>query len=85
MEDVLRAKMNEEGRLVIPAGYRKQLGLKPGQDLMLRMTHDGLLITTYAQALRRFQDEVASLVPPGTSMVDEFLAERRAEAAREGG
>ena len=36
-----------------------------------------------ARALRRAQEIVAKYVPEGRSLVDELIAERRAEAARE--
>lgn len=85
MEDVYKAKINEEGRLVIPAAYRKQYGLGTGQEVMLRVTQDGLLITTFDKALQRFQDDVAALVASNVSLVDELIADRRKEAATERG
>jgi AbrB family looped-hinge helix DNA binding protein len=83
MQEVFRAKLNNEGRLVIPAVYRRQLGLKSGQEVMVKLTHDGLLITTFDRALKGFQDDVASLVSEGTSLVDELLTERQSEASKE--
>lgn len=85
MNEVYRAKLNDEGRLVVPAVCRKQLGLHAGQEVLLKMTDDGILITTFDQALKKFQDEVRSLVGPDVSLVDELIAERRAEAAKEAG
>ena len=46
--------------MIIPAACRKQYGLETGQEVVLRVTHEGLLITTYDQALQRFQDDVAA-------------------------
>lgn len=83
MNEVHRAKLNDEGRLVIPADLRKSLGLRPGQEVLLRRTATGLELTTYEMAVKQFQDRVAKLVPPGVSLVDELIEERRAEAARE--
>ncbi len=85
MEEVFRAKMNSDGRLMIPTPCRRRVGLQPGQEVMLKVTHDGLLITTFDQALERFQDEVKSLVGPTASIVDEMIAERRIEGAKEAG
>ncbi len=42
-----------------------------------------MLLTSYDQALDQFQDEVTKLVGPGVSLVDEVIADRRAEAAQE--
>ena len=85
MEEVYRGKINEEGRLVIPAAYRKQYGLANGQEVVLRATKEGLLISTFDQALQRFQDDVAALAGPNVSLVDELIADRRKEAATDGG
>ncbi len=38
---------------------------------------------TPRQAIKRAQDMVRRYVPEGVSLVDELIAERRAEAARE--
>jgi AbrB family looped-hinge helix DNA binding protein len=84
MQEVLSATLNNEGRLVIPAVYRKELGLKSGQKVMVKLTQEGLLITTFDRALKGFQDDVASLAGSGqTSLVQELLAERQIEASKE--
>jgi AbrB family looped-hinge helix DNA binding protein len=85
MNELYHAKLNIEGRLVIPADCRKQVGLQPGEEVWLRVTPDGLLLTSYERALDTFQDEVSKLVGPGVSLVDELIAERRTEAAKENG
>ena len=85
MAETYRAKLNDEGRLVIPASCRKHLGLQPGQEVLLKMTKEGLLLTTFDQALNQFQDEVAGLVGPGARLADEVIAERRQEAAKDVG
>jgi AbrB family looped-hinge helix DNA binding protein len=85
MNEVFHAKLNDEGRLVIPAVCRRQIGLQPGQEVIIKVTSDGLLLTSYEQDLNQFQDEVAKLVGPGVSLVDEVINERRAEAAKEAG
>lgn len=85
MPESYRAKLNDEGRLVIPASCRKHLGLQPGQEVLLKLTKDGLLLTTFDQALKQFQDEVVGLTGPGISLSKETIAERRAEAAGEDG
>lgn len=83
MNEVHRAKLNDEGRLVIPADLRKSLGLLPGQEVLLRRTDTGLELTTYEMAVRQFQDRVAKLVPPGVSLADQLIEDRRADAGRE--
>ena len=85
MNEVFHARMSNEGRIAIPTVCRKQIGLQPGQEVIIKVTPEGLLLTSYDQALDQFQDEVAKLVGPGVSLVDEVIADRRAEAPKEAG
>ncbi len=76
-----RMRVNENGRVVIPASFRKRLGIRVGDDLFLRIEGDDLRITTLKRNIERAQRLVRKHVKPGTSLVDELIAERR-EAAR---
>jgi AbrB family looped-hinge helix DNA binding protein len=78
-----RLKMNENGRVVIPASFRKALGIRPGDELVLRMEDEELRITTMKRRIEHAQRLVRKYVKPGTSLVDELIAERREAARRE--
>jgi AbrB family looped-hinge helix DNA binding protein len=73
----------EGGRIVIPAKYRRALGLEVGDEVILRLEAGGLRVTSLAQAIRQAQDSVRRYVPAGRSLVAELLAERRREARSE--
>lgn len=77
-----RARVNENGRVVIPASFRKALGIKTGDEVVLRLENDELRITTLRRRLEQARRLVRKHVKPGTSLVDELIAERR-EAARD--
>ena len=81
MEAEARTRVNENGRLVIPASFRKALGINPGDEVVLRLEDDELRITTLKHRIARAQRLVRKYVKPGVSLVDELIAERR-EAAR---
>jgi len=83
VNEVYHAKLNNEGRLVIPAVCRRQIGLQTGKEVLLKITPDGLLLYTQEQSLKRLQDWVAKGVGPGVSLVHVLIAERRVEATRE--
>jgi AbrB family looped-hinge helix DNA binding protein len=83
MDGETRARVNENGRVVIPASYRKALGIKAGDEVFLRMEDDELRITTMKRKIERAQRLVRKYVKPGTSLVDELIAERREAAKRE--
>ena len=83
MDGETRIRVNENGRVVIPAPYRKALGIKPGDEVILRMEDDELRITTMQRRIERAQRRVRQYVKPGVSLVDELIAERREAAKRE--
>jgi AbrB family looped-hinge helix DNA binding protein len=76
-----KVRVNENGRIVIPAPFRKALRINPGDEVVLRIEDDELLITTVKGRIERAQRLVRQYVKPGTSLVNELIAERR-EAAR---
>ncbi|HET8824476.1 MAG TPA: AbrB/MazE/SpoVT family DNA-binding domain-containing protein [Terriglobales bacterium] len=81
MASEVRLKINENGRVVIPASFREALGIRAGDELVLRLENDELRITTMKQRLERARALVRKYVKPGRSLVDELISERR-EAAR---
>ena len=78
-----RVKVNENGRVVIPAAYRKALGVKAGDEVILRFEDDELRITTTKRRIERAQRLVRKYIKPGRSLVNELIAERRREAQNE--
>jgi AbrB family looped-hinge helix DNA binding protein len=78
-----RMRVNANGRVVIPASYREALGIKAGDEVILRMEDGELRITTMKQRLERAQQRVRQYVKPGVSLADELIAERREAARRE--
>ena len=83
MEGEVRLRLNENGRVVIPADFRKALGVKPGDEVILRMEDNELRITTLKRRIERAQRRARKYVKPGVSLVDELIAERREAAKRE--
>ena len=80
MQDTYRTKIGEEGRIVLPLDWRKAVHAKPGDEVVIQVSDDGLHISTAQQAIERFQKLVAQFVPPEVDLVDELIRERRAEA-----
>jgi AbrB family looped-hinge helix DNA binding protein len=77
----IRTKINENGRVVIPSAMREALGIRPGDELVLRLEDDELRITTLKRRIERAQNHVRRFAKPGVSLVDELLTMRR-EAGR---
>jgi AbrB family looped-hinge helix DNA binding protein len=83
MNTETRLRVNENGRVVIPAAFRKAMGINAGDEVVLRIEDDELRITTLKRRLERAQRRVRRYVEPGRSLADELIAERREAAKRE--
>jgi len=83
MDAETRTRVNENGRVVIPASFRKALGINAGDEVVLRIEDDELRITTLKRRLERARRHIRRYVKPGRSLVEELIAERRAAAKRE--
>jgi AbrB family looped-hinge helix DNA binding protein len=81
MQEV-RTRVNENGRVVIPASFRNALGIQVGDEVVLRIEDGQLRITTQQRRIERAQRRARRYLKPGTSLVDELLAQRRQAAAR---
>ena len=78
-----RARLDQQGRLVIPAAIRKQLDLYPGELVILKVIEGELRVSSVRAGIRRAQEIAAKYTQGRTGLVDEFIAERRREAERE--
>jgi AbrB family looped-hinge helix DNA binding protein len=83
MNGETRVRLNENGRVVIPAAFRKALGINAGDEVILRFEDDELRITTMKKRIERAQRHARKYVKPGVSLADELIAERREAAKRE--
>jgi AbrB family looped-hinge helix DNA binding protein len=78
-----KTRINQQGRIVIPAECRAAAGFKPGDELLVDVVGEGeLRLRTRRQALKAAQ-EIVARYSSGRDLVAELIAERRDEAARE--
>ncbi|MGB6690414.1 MAG: AbrB/MazE/SpoVT family DNA-binding domain-containing protein [Terracidiphilus sp.] len=79
-----KARLSPNGRIVIPATIRKELGVEPGDTILLEAEDGVLRIESVPTRVARIQRGFAHLVKPGGPFAsDELIAERREEARRE--
>jgi len=74
-------KLGDAGRLVIPAKYRKELGVSEGDRLVIRMMEGRLEIMTPQQAVETARGIIRKYIPKGRKLSDELITERRKEAS----
>jgi AbrB family looped-hinge helix DNA binding protein len=79
----VRLRVNENGRVVLPAAFRKALNIRSGDQVLARLEDDEVRITTLKHRLEQAQRHVRQFVKPGRSLADELVAERREAAKHE--
>lgn len=79
----VRLKIGEAGRVVIPAEMRAAMMVKPGDVVTAEVIDGEFRIVSPRVAIRQAQELARKLIPPGVNLVDELIADRRAEARRE--
>src|SRR2546428_3385806 len=75
--------MGPRGRVVLPASMRRMLRLEPGDQLVVEVEDDHSVRLTPRRVLAERDRGVFADLKTAESLVDELIAERRAEAARE--
>jgi AbrB family looped-hinge helix DNA binding protein len=77
--------IGESGRIVLPASIRKEAGLKPGDRLTVNYENGEIRILSRKMALESIQADIIKHRGSLAGLLDEFLEERRQEAAHETG
>jgi bifunctional DNA-binding transcriptional regulator/antitoxin component of YhaV-PrlF toxin-antitoxin module len=76
-------KMAANGRLSIPAKQRKALGLENGGMVVSTLENGELRIRTVKAVLDELRERLAPYLRASGDTVDQFIADRHAEADRE--
>jgi AbrB family looped-hinge helix DNA binding protein len=71
------------GRVVIPANMRAELGWQGGKKLLARLVGGTVVLEPIDAAISRAQAMVRQYVPESVKLADELIAERRAAAKNE--
>jgi len=81
--DTERARLDPAGRIVLPARFRKSLGLKPGDPVTVTLESGTLRIRTARAALEDARALMRNRNPRRRSVVAELIGERRKAAVAE--
>ncbi len=83
LPDRLDLTLGPGGRVVIPAVFRKAMGVKEGGRLMARVVDGELRLLTPEMGIKRAQRIVRETIPPDADLIEDLIEERRWEAAKE--
>jgi bifunctional DNA-binding transcriptional regulator/antitoxin component of YhaV-PrlF toxin-antitoxin module len=67
-----------DGSLVLPKAVAEALGLAEGRRVFAEFKDGELSLVSFDAAFERARAIIRKFVPPGSNVVDEFIAERRA-------
>jgi AbrB family looped-hinge helix DNA binding protein len=80
MAKQVKMRVGQDGRIVIPFAFRKALDFKVGDEVLLLLQDDELLVTTRQRRIEHARERARRYLKEGRSLVNELLAERRAAA-----
>ena len=80
MSDTDVVSVGPKGRVVIPAGIRRRLGIEEGSELVALVEGEAVVLVPRSAIKTRLRSMFAATAG---SMRDQLIAERRAEAARD--
>lgn len=77
------ARINANGRIVIPAAIRRGMGLEAGDTVVMTLEGEVLRIESQRTKIRKIQEEFQKFARPGSPASHDLMTERRAEVRRE--
>lgn len=86
MQQEHRVRIGEGGRVIIPAPYRRAMGVQPGDELIIHMYDGELRLFSQAEALKRLRAAVkpahgkARESKASANRTDDFLAFRKKDS-----
>jgi len=76
----MQVNITANGRMSLPAGIRKRMGLEAGGAVLLEETDDGVVIRTVSQAVARAQAIAKKYASHPDASVEAFLTNRQTES-----
>ncbi|WP_366409689.1 AbrB/MazE/SpoVT family DNA-binding domain-containing protein [Novosphingobium sp. 17-62-19] len=76
-------KLGSRGRLLIPAAFRRALGLNEGDSVLFRIVDGELHVRPVREVLGRIQAHLGAYLSSETSLCGELIAERRQASENE--
>ena len=73
-------RLGTDGRVVVPAAFRRWLGLEPGDPLIVRLLENRIVIESRRAAVRAAQRMTRQRVPEGELLTERLFEMRRADS-----
>lgn len=82
-QEVWNCRIDSSGRIVLPKSVRTERNWNHGDQVALCRVGDEILLQRSDEMLAAMLSAFRAKIPDGVDLVEELIAERRAEAARE--
>lgn len=73
------SRINDNGRIVIPAEVRKHMGLNPGDTVVMTLEDGVLKVESQQSRLRQVQESLSKLISPSRRLSGELIEARKQE------
>lgn len=77
------SRINENGRIVIPAEIRREMGLNQGDAVVMTLEHGVLKIESHQVRVRQVQESLSKLIPPNRQLSGDLAQTREREVRQE--
>jgi AbrB family looped-hinge helix DNA binding protein len=74
-----RATIHESGRVLIPAVFRRALNLSAGEELIIHIENDELILTPVKVSIKKAQEMVKKYNKDNLNLTAELFAMRQSE------
>ncbi len=79
----IKSRIDNAGRLVIPNHYRRALHLKPGEEVMLRISDGELHVCSFKDAASKARDLIATYNKDNKDLLNLLFEMRREDNSSE--
>ena len=83
MNEMLRTVLDDAGGICLPIEYQQSLGIKPGDEIIMRLDDGGIHIIPLNTSVQKAREIVRKYVSPGKRLVDALIQDRKRESERE--
>ncbi len=79
---IIKSKIDQAGRILIPASHRQLLHLTPGQDVIMQVEEGELTIRSFKESAKHARDLVKKYNPNDQDLVSLLFQARKEDQSR---
>lgn len=80
--EIVKSKVDQAGRILVPSAYRHLLHLMPGQDIILHVEKGELRVRSFQESAKRARDLVKQYNSKNQDLVELLFQARKEDKSR---